>query len=277
MPVHWIKTNDISHQIDKLHFKQGRDLLKGIRNRAVQALICISLFIMINGCTVIGFGIGSFIDSRKPDIRFDPACDLEKLELRQRITVVLKEGGRIKGEFAGIGTIDNEDLYAARYADMMKRITSRPELPEIDDTITVYMKPAKNKVYMERIFQGFALSSNPGGRKIYLKYGYRRSKALETVNLDLVHAIADASGQRYSIDEMEDFITAGGLNDLTVLVLKNRANIQKIELNSIDTITKRPEGKMAKILGIAGLVTDLVIYAIMRPTSEKGSSSGGGG
>ena len=230
-----------------------------------------------SGCSVIGVGVGSIIDSKSPHIRINPLNELEKIESGERITVVMKEGGEIKGEYGGIAAVENDDMYIVCYADVLKRNADKIHLPAIGDTLTIYLKPAKNKVYMERIFLGFDFKSDPNHSKKYLKYKYLSTPAVEDINLEFVHKIVAKSGDEIKINEVCDFISSGGLNDVTALILKTRNGNHNIALSSINIITQKPERKMTRILGVVGLVADMIVYAILKTTSERGASSSSGG
>jgi hypothetical protein len=234
-----------------------------------------SFLFLIDGCTVIGFGVGSFIDSRAKQITLDPLKDLDSLEIGKNIMVQLKDGDAVKGEYRGIRTID-DDAYPNRYAEIRKQNPENLNLPAIGDTLTIYMKPAKDKVNLERIFLGLDFSEDPKNLNTFLNYRYTRSPAKDRINLDLIHTIIDRNDREINIAEVDSFIRRGGLSDVTAVALKMKGNEEKIAVNDIETITLKPEGKMSKIFGAMGLVTDLAIYFLLKPSSENTASTGGG-
>jgi hypothetical protein len=238
------------------------------------ALLSCLLF-LTNGCTVIGFGVGAFVDSRAKQIMLDPLNDLDSLEIGKNIIVQLKDGDAVKGEYKGIRIID-DDAYANRYAEIQKQNPENLNLPAIGDTLTIYMKPAKDKVNLERIFLGLDFSEDPKNLQTFLNYRYTRSPAKDRINLDLIHTIIDRNDREINIAEIDSFIHRGGLSDVTAVALKMKSDERKIAVNNIETIELKPDGKMSKIFGAMGLVTDLVIYLQLKPASENTASTGGG-
>jgi len=238
------------------------------------ALLSFLLF-LINGCTVIGFGVGAFIDSRAKQISLDPHNDLDSLDLGKHVSVYFNDGESIKGEYKGIAIID-DDAYPNRYAEIRKQSPENLNLPTIGDTLSIYLKPAKDKVNMERVFLGFDFSQDPKNLKTFLNYRYTRSPARDRIDLDLIHTIIDRNECEINVAEVDSFIQRGGLNDATAIALKVKGKEQKIALNDIEAITLKPDGKMTKIFGAMGVVTDLVIYFLLKPSSENTASTEGG-
>jgi hypothetical protein len=156
-------------------------------------------------------------------------------------------------------------------------VKDETQLPAIGDTVTINLKPVKDKINMERVFCGFNFKSTDNGRRAYLKYKYTRSNAFEEIDVRRIHSIVKPDKYEINSGEIESFIASGGLANVTSISLSNKDGNHKIAIKDIDVITLKPEKKMTKILAAAGLVSDLIIFMIIKAPSEEGGGAGGGG
>lgn len=238
------------------------------------AAVC-ALFFMLNGCTAVGYGVGSYWDSRSSRIRIDPRKNLGELKSGKRVSVLLKDGRQFQGKYTGIGIVDDEE-YLSRYTEILRRNLGSIYLPAIGDTLTIFMHPAKGMVHKKRIFQGFDFDFNSSNHDINLRTQYIQSSAKEPLSLERIHRIAVNDRNEVTGSEIEDFVSRGGLFDLKAIEFMNAGNQHKVALADIDAITLRPAQKMTRLLCVIGFLSDMIIYTITRPAPKNSGSNPGG-
>lgn len=249
------------------------------RTVAISFSLLISIFaiVLINGCTAVGFGVGYFVDSKAEYVDYPLQHGLDSLEFKDELLITLKNGSTQKGKFSGVTVVD-PDEYAVLYEELRAECQSSFSLPALGDTLTIYLKPERNKEYKERLFDGFMFSSFESGRQTLIKARYFKGQSSENVNLNRIFRITNSSGIETDVGELERFIASGGLNSITALVLSDKHSRQKVRLVDIEDVKIIPKKKAAVLFAGLGLVVDIAILAITRPAPENsGSSNSGGG
>jgi hypothetical protein len=117
-------------------------------------LIAAVATLAVNGCSLIGLGIGASIDSSRPNQKTVPGWQAAAIKPGTAVTVVLKDGTRLSGKYAGPGHIPAEQ-YAAIYSQAREQL---PEgiLPALGDSIDIglFLEKAKEQT-VEGTFEGF--------------------------------------------------------------------------------------------------------------------------
>jgi hypothetical protein len=73
------------------------------RNRIIQAILVLLIATAVQGCTAIGYGVGSAIDhSGTGDFESDPPSVLEELDTGDSIVIVMESGTSFSGRFLGV-------------------------------------------------------------------------------------------------------------------------------------------------------------------------------
>lgn len=231
------------------------------RNLFLAALFPLQLLIF-NGCTVVGFGVGTYIDSKSPRIMVDPSDGLNKVKDGDKIRLSLESGDEIEGIYDGLGIVDSDSL-STLYDQILQRNSDTLWLPSLGETVTVFFKPEKSKVQMVRVFKGFEYVKRPDGDNVYINYEYVRSSVQEQVNVKRVHRIENENST-VDYKQIHEFIDSGGLWDITTLRLKDDKGERTVPFNDIAIISLPPRTKMSKILGAAGFISDVILIALFK-------------
>ena len=219
------------------------------------------IFILLNGCTAIGFGIGYYIDMQAKGIDIPFHSGLDSLDFKDEIQITLQDGSIKQGKFCGLSAVSDEE-FLNYYPEIRTEDLRGFSLPEIGDTLTIYLKPAESQESEPLLFDRFTLRSFESGNHTYLKVRYFSDVAAETINLNQIHKITDQSGNDIDIDDLNSFIHEGGLNSVTCLNLTDKYTRQKIRVVDIQNIRLFPkQNAVTNYTGI-GLVLDLVIWAL---------------
>ena len=238
-------------------------------NRAIIAFfLIVILYFSLTGCTAVGFGLGHYLDSKAPEISIDPNSELSKLKPGKTIFINMNDGSIVSGEYLGISSINDKE-YEARFENIYQLYSDKYNLPAICDTITIYLKPAKTEIHMKRLFLGFEIKKNKNVDRAFLRYKFTKSPANEKIGIDRIYKIITEDKKEVLASELEDFITTGGLADVTSIILSNNEGIQEISLKQIKEILTHPEKKYTRIYSAIGLVADAIVYVSIRPAPES--------
>lgn len=243
----------------------------------VSGSLVILLLFLVNGCTLIGYGVGAFADSRSAHKEISDWKNLDTLNIGEQVSVKLKAGQILEGEYAGVEVVTDDD-YAKRYEEIRFQNSENIRLPAIGDTLTIYIKPARDKVHKNRIFAGLLVQSTDDGRESLLKSKYIQTGFDDQDNLKRICRIVDNHGNETEVDEVGKFVASGGLDHLTCLVINHKKGSDKVPLDDIELITVTPPKKMTKVLAAAGFVADAMIYLVFfyEPSENAGTTGGSG-
>jgi hypothetical protein len=107
--------------------------------RSLQTLaVLLGLIVFQSGCSLIGYGVGSLIDSGNKRTVASESFAPDTIEPGKLIKLRLRGGGTVDGAYLGIEPIPDEE-YAKRYARARERYLPSIQLPELGDTVTLCM------------------------------------------------------------------------------------------------------------------------------------------
>lgn len=108
------------------------------RRTLLSTTVVAALALSQSDCTIIGAGIGELIDATTARSLTPEGFAPEMVEPGHKITLQLRNGHSIKGEYIGIEQLPAEE-YAARYASTREQQPTTVPLPELGDTVTLCM------------------------------------------------------------------------------------------------------------------------------------------
>jgi hypothetical protein len=98
----------------------------------------LGLIVLQSACTLVGYGIGSAIDSGNKRTIAAEDITPDTIKPGKAFTLRLRDGGTVDGRYFGIEPLPAEE-YAARYAATRERHLTTVPLPELRDTVTLSM------------------------------------------------------------------------------------------------------------------------------------------
>ncbi|UCF20110.1 MAG: hypothetical protein JSU87_01500 [Gemmatimonadota bacterium] len=117
--------------------------------------VLFGLIVPQSACTLVGFGIGSVIDSgNKRTIRPESFAP-DTIDLGKTFKLRLRDGSVVGGKYLGIEPLPDEE-YAARYAVAREQRLMNVPLPEIGETVTLRMNRGDE---LDAEFLGFDFNS----------------------------------------------------------------------------------------------------------------------
>ncbi|MGH8004366.1 MAG: hypothetical protein ACRECJ_06555 [Limisphaerales bacterium] len=118
---------------------------------AVAALFAGFFLLRMAGCTLIGFGVGSIVDSTKPDRRPLPGWKMEALKPGTKIDLFLRDGTVLSGKYAGLYQRPEEE-YAGLYSAVRREKEAEVLLPPLGESLTVGLMSGRDTA---GVFLGF--------------------------------------------------------------------------------------------------------------------------
>jgi len=100
--------------------------------------VLLGLIVPQSACTLIGYGIGSAIDSGNKRTVAPESFAPDTIETGTMFKLRLRDGSLVKGKYLGIEPLPAEE-YAARYAWIREQHLTNVPLPELGDTVTLVM------------------------------------------------------------------------------------------------------------------------------------------
>ncbi len=234
---------------------------------APSILIVISL--ILNGCSLIGLGIGAVTDAIKPDYKAVKYGHSQNLKKGDEIKISLKKGDSIVGNFLKFEP-PFQNTYFYRYQNYLKSFHISDQFPRLDEEIVIFTTDAEKK---EGNFLGF-------GKEDIFYQG--KQSLIEHIQLRKVKRITSANGYLFKINRISEFIQKpdfpifdkSELTNLPKLFLFTKQATKSFSLDEIEQVALETDknGKMTGFL--VGLPIDLfILYRII--TNPPGVSLSG--
>lgn len=222
-------------------------------NSNIKILIILFLFsisCLMNSCSLIGFGIGSVVDKKKPistKINFD---HIDKLLLETKVEVIKSNGDTVSGRYNGIIPIYSRDFYL-NYDSIKQNLSDQVKLPNLNDTLLIFYNNNKT-IWNTGLFMGFESET------LWCKYTYGNNYF--SIGLDSIISIA--INNEYNIDsvQIKSYIVKHKFPNFIYLKIgtkeKITENIALLRIRRIQTFDSRN----AKFIGLGvGLAMDAII------------------
>lgn len=233
--------------------------------------------LQLNGCSLIGFGIGSAIDSRKSDTIFIPGWKVEAIKPGEQIRVILRDGKEVEGKYVGLNRVPPKE-YAKRYADFRKQRQEELFLPALGDSITITMKSGAQG---QRILSGFdhqylatTLEGETDTSHAFASYIMSVRQMGDTttgiVLLKKVDKIVDSDGNVVKGEDLQRLAFEGGIPLLSAIAIEHLLTTTQVAMNEVHQIEVPKKGS-AKWTGLAiGAAIDvfIIVVALVSEDSE---------
>jgi hypothetical protein len=226
------------------------------------AIVAIS---QLNGCSLMGLGIGSIVDAHKPSHMEVPLSKIETIKPGTKVDILLRDGDTLKVIFAGVTSIPAQE-YAETYAKVQEQKLEGTILPDLGDTITVIDTLGKESTYE---FLGYAhewISVRPLGKSESIKVPY-----------PTVAKTTDSRGNVVQGEALDKLISEARIPFLSAIAIEkvlSSTQISRTEAQRIATTQRipfdkvyrvqRPLKKNAKVTGlIIGAAVDVTVAIVI--------------
>jgi hypothetical protein len=211
-------------------------------------LACVLGLPLVNGCSLIGLGIGIGLDNgREPEAATDLL--LSDLHAGQLVQVRLRDGSRLEGRSLGTTPVP-EAAWAARYDSVRARAVDVGPLPAFGDSVILVRRDGW---WIRGRFEGMALEG-----VLLRARGGRRSDWLSFDELDGMKT----SGGDFTADQLRRACATRALPSRYRLRLATQADTLELEGDQLASVGRnKPRGMAGSVLlCAAGLVLDVMFW-----------------
>ena len=207
---------------------------------------------LLNGCSLIGLGLGAAADAKKPDQMNIPGRSVETVKPGTQIEIVLKDGSQLSGKYLGLERYPEKE-YVEKYQKSQENLRERIPLPAVGDSIaitTISRKPFKCA------FLGFDF------RYLWMRMTNRNES--DAVILRDLTSIEDNQGNILTGETVRDLINKGEIPLLSAIVIQNEAGKTLVAMDEVDQI-QVPVKKYGDLGGfLAGAGIDALIIVVYK-------------
>jgi hypothetical protein len=208
-----------------------------------------------SGCTAIGYGIGSAIDSHKQDYDTIPGWRAAGVERGKNIALTTRNGEELKGEYLGLDTVTTSQ-YARWYNDNREKYQKEVPLPALGDSIIFsILKPARE-------YKGEFLGFDNQCICVRLLGAFRK------YNMNYLERISDKNGNLIELQKLKNLSSEGKIPALSAVMVRTAVMVKtNVDTIRVPTATvsqiEIPSDKNAKWIGLViGAVVDVAIVAV---------------
>lgn len=210
------------------------------------------MLIQMNGCSIVGFGIGSIIDAKKADTGTISPEEVKVIQPGSKIVITLRDGTEIGGRYRGIEELSPQ-AYGRRYTKRREEWGSEIYLPAIGDTITIITESGRQCVGE---FLGF-------DHKIACVKLLDRSGSTST-NLNIIETIEDDRGNVVSGLRLKQFVFDGKIPFQSAIAIDatwTKTLIALDEVHQIQIPVKKRGGELGGCVFPA--VVAVILFALL--------------
>ena len=200
--------------------------------------------IAASACTLVGLGVGAFVDHKRTKLEPAPAWRVLKLHPGTRVALHLSDGQRIEGELART-EFREPGSYRAAYEGARVARTGRAELPELGPCV---LKETADPRDRDVHWVGVDLTGIVVGKE-----------ARTIVPFERIGALRDAAGRVVSGPVLQELVEARQMPLLSMVALKGVSQPVLVENVVQVEVPSKPNGKL--IGTIVGLLADAAIIA----------------
>ena len=238
--------------------------------------IILFLILIIDGCSIVGFGIGTAVDRSRSDEKRIDVWEIGKVDEGTRMTIFLNDGSAIEGEYGGLAALPDSD-YLADYRRIQNEETGPLILPQIGDTIRISTVHKSENEYRFRCFiykyikKASEFNNHPvAGNQFILAIPLNGDGYIEEIALSDIQRVETMTGIVIEGDNLREYSRQGRLPLKTAAVLKPDSGASLyMPVNQISSISIPRIKKTGKTLFIVGLVIDIVAALVILDFSKN--------
>jgi hypothetical protein len=234
-------------------------------------IMSIWVVLRFTGCSVIGFGIGSAIDSSKPKEKIVPGWEVQTIKPGNKIMLILKDGSGLEGKFLGLDRVPEQE-YAEAYSRIRQQKPEGVLLPEIGENITITDTLGKEWAYQFLGYDFRHIVLRPQGETESIR-----------MSLNLMSRIVDNQGNIIEGETIRKLFSENRLPLLSAISIRQEPILNRIPESGIEVPVettrvaldkiyqiKVPIKKQAALTGfLIGAVVDVTVIIIAVVEASK--------
>lgn len=220
------------------------------------AILIAAATILLNGCSIIGLGIGAAIDASNPDQVNMPVGNVKTVKPGTKIIIVLKDSTQISGKYIGIEHV-TEEVYAERYSKSRYQLLEKVTLPALGDSLKITFVTSVNPFECE--FLGFDYDV------IWLRFAAATNP--NAMHISKLISVTDSRGNALDLEATGELISESKIPLLSSIGVQGEAGRKNIAMENVHQIQAQVGGKNgALICCLIGIAIDAyVLYKASSP------------
>jgi len=216
-------------------------------------VLATSAMLILSGCTVIGYSIGSNLDRR----RISPS-QTEVISSSCDIRVRKTNGSVLRGTYLGLRYLSLAE-YGEASKECQRRFGNHVLIPAIGETVSLLDAMTGD---MKLEFRGFG-GSNPG--REYMLVGEWDQNQPQILSLRWAKSIVDMNGNVTEIDSIRSWLAQGKIVSRSAIALWNDRGELHIPINQVRSLEWTPARTNTVILTVMGATIDasVILLAIL--------------
>ena len=230
------------------------------RRFLIAALAIVAALLLLQcGCSAVGAGVGSIIDSRKPKRVSVSGWQLTKIKRGTKIWATLDDSLKITGKFARVIPLDH-NLFVNRYTNLRERDSIHALLPAIGDTLLIL--PKKSHWLRVKLLNVSSQDNNS-------KWGFRfateqlDSGGLHDYRLNQIAALRTVAGGIVPGPQLSTLVLdSNGIMPFTAIEIVNNSGRLRVPIENVSRLTV-PNPRHGHSIGLLiGAALDAAAIAI---------------
>jgi hypothetical protein len=228
--------------------------------RILSSTVTAALVSQLNGCSVVGLGLGVASDASSPKQLTIPGWKAETIKKGMFVTAIHNDRTETSGEYMGIERFPSNE-YSAKYAEYTQKGRGELILPTLGQSVDIEEKSGKRLNGKMLGFDFKYLSITRMGESepsdIQLTYIFVKSKngELDKANINKIAEIHDSEGNEIKGDMLNNHISLEGVPLMSGLAIQTWTGKELVDINEIQTV----EVKIERRGWLAGLVIGAII------------------
>ncbi len=224
----------------------------------------LGLLLLQCGCSLIGLGIGSLVDSGKPKEKSVEIWQLVNVKRGTQVRIVTNGGQVVSGEFCG-ATLMTRDAFRDAYIQARRDNPDCRDLPAIGDTVALF---GRGGMKVEGELVGAELSSHEEGWDYFVQVRQLRDDETRFCNLSDVVEIRKPSGDRMTATRFQELISLFGSKTLSAVTLCEAGVPHELALDTVSFVNVPTKRSAATTGFLIGAVVDATIIVIAVAASQ---------
>jgi len=180
-------------------------------------------YLLLTGCSLIGFGIGAIIDGGQDEYN-GPITSIDFIEIGSKIGVAKTDSSRVMGIFQGVQTV-TEQTYALNYLRRVSTLDSLTYAPAYNEQVRMITRGDT----VEGVFRGFDRNT--------AWVAAAENQAARGRNLDSIEWIEGHFGRRIRGWQLHDLIVTGRIPSRSSARIAEESVVHNIPLEGIASVT----------------------------------------
>jgi hypothetical protein len=226
--------------------------------KSLIAAVIATLLLSQCGCSAVGAGVGSIIDSRKPKRKPIAGWQVTQIKRGIKIWVTLDDSLKITGKFTGVIPLDHNQ-FADLYTNFRERDSVHALLPAIGDTLLIL--PKKSHWLRVKLMDVLSRDGNS-------KWGFRfateqlDSGGLHDYRLNQIKALRTVAGGIVAGPQLSALILdSSGIKPFTAIEIVNDSGRLRVPIENIAHLTM-PNNRHGQSIGfLIGATLDVAAIA----------------